>query len=179
MDKSKKTQSNLHPLSPGLGAFAQATTTASLKLGILAWARPATVALCELSLGQNHLAWARSSLAQNQRPSPGRGHEHRAQLVSSSARLGEPLSPARDGVSLKTRVVAWARSSSRTRASFSYSHRSETSSLGREWQYSPPLLVCSKTTTQNSIQECKQASFIRSIISFKYPKYSTDQKHRE
>jgi len=70
----------------------------------------------------------------------------------------------------KQELVAWARSSSWTRASFSYSGLGETSSFGREWQYSPLLRTWSRNTTQNNIQECKQASFIRSKISFKHPK---------
>jgi len=48
----------------------------------------------------------------------------------------------------KPELVAWARSSSRTRVSFCYSCLGETSSLGREYQLSPLFHVCSTKNNQ-------------------------------
>jgi len=121
----------------------------SPKLGILAEARLETVAqwaLCEPSPKRIHLAWARPPFAQNTDPSPGREREQRTpgflrELAwASHSRLSETMHRS------KQEPSAWASCSSRTWVNLSYSRLGETSSLGREWQYSPLLHTCSKNT---------------------------------
>jgi len=52
-------------------------------------------------------------------------------------RLGEPLSPERDWVSLKQKLSTWARARARVRTSSYKSRLGEAGSLGRELRVSP------------------------------------------
>jgi len=56
-------------------------------------------------------------------------------------RLGEPLSPERDCISLKQKLSAWARARARVRSSSCKSRLGEAGSLGRELWVSPLFIL--------------------------------------
>jgi len=151
------------------------------KLGILAWARLETEALwalCESSPKRTHLAWARLSFAQNTDLSPGREREHstsgfsRELAWASHSRLSKTMRRS------KQEPSAWARHSSRTWASLKQSRLGETSSLRREWQYSPLFTHAVGTHTQGNIPDTNKTILIPPKTSFSIPKAFNKPKTR-
>jgi len=71
------------------------------------------VRLADSRLSKLLLAWTSMSLAQKERlPHLSYAYSNKPQ-TPTRPRLGEPLSPERDGVSLKRKLSAWARARAR------------------------------------------------------------------
>jgi len=86
------------------------------------------------------LAWASISLAQKELPRLSYAYNNIPQ-TPTRPRLGEPLSPERDGISLKRKPSAWARARARVWACFCKSRLGEAGLLGRERRVSPLFIL--------------------------------------
>jgi len=120
-----------------------------------------------------------TSFAQNADLSPGREREHstsgfpRELAWASHSRLSETMRRS------KQEPFAWARHSSRTWASLRHSRLGETSSLRREWQYSPLFHACSRNTHKGTYQiQTRHFSYHQKPHSA-FQKHSANQKPGE
>jgi len=102
--------------------------------------------LADSRLSEPLLAWASISLAKKELPLPSYTYNNIPQ-TPTRPRLGEPLSPERDGVSLKRKLSAWARARAQVWACFCKSRLGEAWSLGRERRVSPLFALHSYPNT--------------------------------
>jgi len=103
------------------------------------------VRLADSRLSEPLLAWASMSLAQKGLPRLSYIYNNKPQTPTRS-RLGEPLSPERDGVSLKRKFFAWARVRARVWVCLCKSRLGEAGSPGWERRVSPLFALHSHPT---------------------------------
>jgi len=77
----------------------------------------------------------------------------------------------------KQELSAWARCSSRTRASFCYSRLGKTGSLGREWQFSPLLAHMQQRNSSNQDPTMHTTQLHSIKHTTQAYKHGTNQKH--